>query len=541
MDFQIILLPRQDYWAWVHACRDYVLRFGPNMTPDPVTAANYRVPRQVITFPYVSGGYPEQGDIQSWLLAYHPGIRLDPIEAQSPEELREQLRLRVEEEDRYGQGRSAFKLLWPTNYPVITQRFGANPQIYHRWGLPGHEGLDLRALTNTPVYACADGTVYDVHTGARDHPYGIHVRIQHRDGYKTTYAHLARPLVGPGEVVEAGQPIGTADSTGNSSGAHLHLTLMLDGATERGETPYPKDIVDPTPFMVWPDTAAGKSLPVNGWPAGKCLIGVHGRIGGSLEESDMTAIAAARLEAVKLGLAESKDTIDRLRAITPGMFLAVRLSADFSGDPVPAGRFVSLVEADLGRLYRLGIRYFEVAASPNLQVEGWQRTWGNGAEFGGWFRQAVGQLHQAFPEARFGFPGLSPGGRVSGQRADATQFLHEAEEAVQEADWVGVNCYWSDPAGMDALDGGLLVEEYRLLFSGKLLFVTEFGNPSPGVAAQVKGRQYLEYYRSLRDRPGIGVAFAYALSARSGHAGIVWRGEGGGASEIPGIVGARVF
>jgi hypothetical protein len=130
---------------------------------------------------------------------------------------------------------------------------------------------------------------------------------------------------------------------------------------------------------------------------------------------------------------------------------------------------------------------------------------------------------------------------VSGQRADATQFLHEAEDAVQEADWVGVNCYWSDPAGMGALDGGLLVEEYRLLFPGKLLFVTEFGNPSPGVAAQVKGRQYLEYYRSLRHCPGIGVAFAYALSARSGHAGIVWRGEGGGASEIPGIVGARVF
>ena len=40
-------------------------------------------------------------------------------------------------------------------------------------------------------------------------------------------------------------------STGNSTGPHLHLTLKKEGATECGETDYPYDIIDPTPFLEW--------------------------------------------------------------------------------------------------------------------------------------------------------------------------------------------------------------------------------------------------------------------------------------------------
>ena len=54
-EFQIVLLPRQDYWEWVRACQEYVLAFGPNLTSDPLTAGRYMSPRQVITFPDVPG------------------------------------------------------------------------------------------------------------------------------------------------------------------------------------------------------------------------------------------------------------------------------------------------------------------------------------------------------------------------------------------------------------------------------------------------------------------------------------------------------
>lgn len=57
------------------------------------------------------------------------------------------------------------------------------------------------------------------------HNYGIHVRVQHAAGYETIYAHLQTTLVKPGQPVTAGQVLGLADSTGNSRGNHLHLTL----------------------------------------------------------------------------------------------------------------------------------------------------------------------------------------------------------------------------------------------------------------------------------------------------------------------------
>jgi len=541
MDYQIILLPRNNYWSWIRACTDYVLSYGPNLTPDPVTAAQYMPPRQVITFPMVPGGYPEQGDIERWFLAHYPGIRLDPIEVDTPRKLQAALDKRIADRDRYGQKQRPFYLLWPTDFAYITQEFRANPHIYGRWGFPGHEGIDFRARTNTNIYCCADGEVYRLHTNPDNHPYGIHVRIRHKDGYKTVYAHFTKALVSEGEVVEAGQVIGLADTTGASVGSHLHLSLKRDGATERGETDYPKDIIDPTPFLVWPEGIASKSFDVFGWPAGKCLIGAHGRVGGRLEDEDVEAITIARLEAVKLCLSETKEAIERLRAINPAIFLAVRLTADFSGDPVSADSFVSNVASDMGRLYRLGIRYFEVHANPNLQFGGWQRSWRGGEEFSNWFSKVVKTLRDPYPEARFGFPGLSPGSALSGWRAEVDRFLDDAEEAVLLADWVGVNCYWTESTGIKSPRGGRFHEEYRLRYPNKLLFITEFSNPSASVNSRIKGQQYLDFYRMLRDIPGIGVVFAYTLSAVDGHDAMVWRSEEGGINQIPGIISDRHF
>jgi murein DD-endopeptidase MepM/ murein hydrolase activator NlpD len=498
-------------------------------------------PRQVITFPLDPGGYPEQGDIERWFLAHYPGIRLDPIEVDTPSKLQAALDKRIADRDRYGQKQRPFYLLWPTDFAYITQEFRANPHIYGRWDFPGHEGIDFRARISTNIYCCADGEVYRLHTNPNNHPYGIHVRIRHKDGYKTVYAHFTKALVSEGEVVKAGQVIGFADSTGASVGSHLHLTLKRDGATERGETDYPKDIIDPTPFLVWPEGVVSKSFDAFDWPAGKCLIGAHGRVGGRLEDEDVEVITIARLEAVKLGLSETKKTIERLRAINPAIFLAVRLTADFSGDPVSANSFISHVAPDMGRLYRLGIRYFEVHANPNLQFGGWQRSWLGGEEFGSWFSKVVKTLRDPYPEARFGFPGLSPGNALSGWRAEVDRFLDDAEEAVLLADWVGVNCYWTESAGVKSHRGGRFHEEYRLRYPNKLLFITEFSNPSASVNSRIKGQQYLDFYRMLRDIPGIGAVFAYTLSAVDGHDAMVWRNEEGGINQIPGIINDRNF
>ena len=123
------------------------------------------------------------------------------------------------------------RLRWPVDSHRVTQNFGENPPDYKPFGLPGHEGLDLLALTNANVYAASDGKVYQS-SHPNNHPYGLHVRIRHTVGnkvYKTVYAHLQKTFVTNGQKVKAGELIGMADNTGNSFGSHLHLTLKIDG------------------------------------------------------------------------------------------------------------------------------------------------------------------------------------------------------------------------------------------------------------------------------------------------------------------------
>lgn len=151
---------------------------------------------------------------------------------------------------------------WPTSERRVTQRFGANPSYYAQFGLPGHEGVDLAAAHDTPIYVVADGEVYMIRAAASGHPYGNAVYIRHADGYRTAYAHNASLLVAVGDQVRAGQQIARADNTGNSSGSHLHLTLYRDGHSAPG---YPNNIIDPTPFVepfnpAWP----GGSQPTPG-------------------------------------------------------------------------------------------------------------------------------------------------------------------------------------------------------------------------------------------------------------------------------------
>ena len=495
-------------------------------------------PRQVVSFPTLSGAFAQASDIQGWFSSNHPEVMLDAIEAQDPEALEDELERRITDDDRFGQKDRPFYMLWPTEYPVITQRFGANARIYSRFGMPGHEGVDIRALPNTKIFACAEGDVYRVEKNPKGHSYGIHVRIRHQGGYRTIYGHLARADVEVGQHIEAGQEIGAADSTGASVGSHLHLSLKQDHATDSGQTNYPKDIIDPTQFLVWPDEAWQKVL--EPWVAGRCLVGAHGRIGANLEQDDVRLAEEARLEALMIGLEESVDTLDSLREQRPGLFIMARAASDFSDEPVSPKRFVSTVQKQMEHLYSSEVRYFEIRPNPNLQSAGWGRTWTDGKSFGTWFQEVTARLRDRLPEARLGFPGLSPGPRVPGRREEQFHFLEGADAAILEADWIGLNSYWTTASAMEQLSGGNVYEEYRLRYPDKLLFVTEFGNPSDSLSSETKANQYLEFYRRLRTQPSIGAAFAFALSAVEGHQNLAW-GSSAASKRIARVIGSRTF
>ncbi|HEV7826733.1 MAG TPA: peptidoglycan DD-metalloendopeptidase family protein [Mycobacteriales bacterium] len=104
-----------------------------------------------------------------------------------------------------------------------------------RWGTL-HAGLDIAARSGSVIRAASGGTV----TLARWYGgYGNAVEIDHGGGLATRYGHASELLVVAGEYVAAGQPIALVGSTGDSTGAHLHFEVRVDGSP-----------IDPLPFML---------------------------------------------------------------------------------------------------------------------------------------------------------------------------------------------------------------------------------------------------------------------------------------------------
>ncbi len=85
-----------------------------------------------------------------------------------------------------------------------------------------HKGIDLACAEGTPVLAAFDGIVFAAEWSAS---YGNYIRLGHSGGAETVYAHLQYLYVRPGELVRAGQVIGTAGQTGRATGSHLHFEL----------------------------------------------------------------------------------------------------------------------------------------------------------------------------------------------------------------------------------------------------------------------------------------------------------------------------
>ena len=111
----------------------------------------------------------------------------------------------------------------PLKEIYITQYFGENPERYKSYGMKGHNGLDFRAKTNTPVFAAHDGKMQNK---AGESGYGNHVILINKE-YATCYAHLDRFAAVPHAKVKAGDLIGFTGNTGNSTGPHLHFGVRF--------------------------------------------------------------------------------------------------------------------------------------------------------------------------------------------------------------------------------------------------------------------------------------------------------------------------
>jgi murein DD-endopeptidase MepM/ murein hydrolase activator NlpD len=89
-----------------------------------------------------------------------------------------------------------------------------------------HPGIDLAGNEGNAIFASDSGVV--VYSGWNDWGYGYVVVLDHGTGWQTLYAHLSVINVACGQSVIQGDVFAGMGSTGNSSGAHLHLEMMHD-------------------------------------------------------------------------------------------------------------------------------------------------------------------------------------------------------------------------------------------------------------------------------------------------------------------------
>ena len=105
---------------------------------------------------------------------------------------------------------------WPVEGEVIAE-FGPAGKGLH------NDGVNIKAAAGTKVQTAAPGTI--AYIGKNLKSFGTLVLVKHDGGYITAYAHLADISVMEGDVIGAGQVIGTVGQTGRVSSPQLHFEV----------------------------------------------------------------------------------------------------------------------------------------------------------------------------------------------------------------------------------------------------------------------------------------------------------------------------
>ena len=103
-------------------------------------------------------------------------------------------------------------------------------------GKAQNDGINIAAARGSPVVAANNGVV--AHAGNQLRGFGNVVLVKHDNGTMTVYAHLDKVSVKKGDVVNAGQKLGTVGQTGTVKEPQLHFEIR------RGRKP-----IDPNKYL----------------------------------------------------------------------------------------------------------------------------------------------------------------------------------------------------------------------------------------------------------------------------------------------------
>lgn len=124
-----------------------------------------------------------------------------------------------------------FAFSWPIELPKFWLSSLYGPRRFSNGKVSFHHGIDMAGMKGTPVKASAAGKIQCAQWVSG---YGNCIDICHNQHYKTRYAHLDSIGVRVGQVVDAGQLIGSVGDTGfvrksGKDASHLHFEVHCDG------------------------------------------------------------------------------------------------------------------------------------------------------------------------------------------------------------------------------------------------------------------------------------------------------------------------
>ncbi len=129
--------------------------------------------------------------------------------------------------DESGKSAKKFLVRKPVNNAIMRSGFGSRRHPILGY-VKMHTGVDWATSYGTPIFASGNGVVA---SAGWEGGYGKYVKIKHNNGYETAYGHMSAFAKGleVGKRVRQGQVIGFVGSTGQSTGAHVHYEILVNG------------------------------------------------------------------------------------------------------------------------------------------------------------------------------------------------------------------------------------------------------------------------------------------------------------------------
>jgi murein DD-endopeptidase MepM/ murein hydrolase activator NlpD len=267
---------------------------------------------------------------------------------------------------------------------------------------------------------------------------------------------------------------------------------------------------------------------------------------GPARSFDLKAFESAHLQLVRLrAQVNPPEDVDKWRDAGATAFVLQLLSPLPAQQPTTPRAFVEAFADDVAAFAAHGVHDLEIHDEPNRADRGAGISWQDGGTFAAWFLEVKQLLRERLGEAvAVGFPALAFSGQARPEPAapmDEAAFLKGCKAALAEADWAALHLYWATRDEMRGHgDTMRFLRAYLEPFATQTFIVTEFANVTPGLAADARGAQYVEFLTLLAQYDRIAGSCAFLLhSDAPRYAPLAWLEPDGSPRPVVSAVGNR--